>query len=91
MLKAAIKKYGESRLRRNNTDKEDAKLIAHYGATQSPYLWSPPPAHIRELQEMTRRLDALKGQRTAEINRLKSGLRSAIVKADVEANINYFD
>ena len=86
---AMIKRYAESRMRRNKTDQEDAKLIAHFCATQKPDLWSPPPAHIRELQEMTRRLAALKDQRTAESNRLKSGLRSSIVIADVEANLDF--
>jgi len=86
---AMIKRYAESRLRRNKTDQEDAKIIAHFCATQAPDLWSPPAAHIRELQEMTRRLESLKTQRTAETNRLKSGLRSDIVQADIEANIDF--
>lgn len=88
---ASIKKYAESRMRRNKTDQEDAKLIAHYCATQAPDLWQPVPAHIRELQEMTRRLVALKETRTAELNRRQSGLRSAVVIADVEANIGFLN
>jgi len=86
---ALIKRYAESRMRRNKTDQEDAKLIAHFCATQNPDLWSPPPPHLRELQEMTRRLDALKQQKTAEVNRCKSGLRSEVVIADVEASIDF--
>lgn len=88
---ANIKKYGESRLSRNKTDRQDARLIAHYCATQKPHLWHPPAPHVRELQEMSRRLDALKGNRTRERNRLQSGLRSDIVIADVEANIAFLD
>ena len=86
---AAIKKYAESRMRRNKTDQEDAKLIAHFCATQSPNLWAPPPVHIRELQEMSRRLDTLKSDLVGEQNRLQSGLRSAIVIETVEANITF--
>ena len=86
---AAIKKYAESRMRRNKTDQEDAKLIAHFCATQSPNLWTPPPVHMRELQEMSRRLDTLKSDLVSEQNRLQSGLRSAIVIETVEANINF--
>lgn len=86
---AAIKKYAESRMRRNKTDQEDAKLIAHFCATQSPAFWTPPPAHIRELQEMSRRIDTLKSDLVGEQNRLQSGLRSPIVIETVEANITF--
>ena len=88
---AIIKRYAQSRMRRNKTDAEDAKVIAHYCATQAPDLWRPPAPHIRELQEMTRRLQALKENRTRERNRLQSGLRSATVIADVEANITFLN
>ena len=86
---AAIKKYAESRMRRNKTDQEDAKIIAHYCATQSPTLWTPPPAHIRELQEMSRRLDTLKSDLVGEKNRLQSGLRSSVVIETIKANIKF--
>jgi len=86
---AAIKRYAESRMRRNKTDREDAKLIAHFCATQSPILWTPPPAHIRELQEMSRRLETLKDDRVSEENRLQSGLRSPVVIKTVKANITF--
>lgn len=86
---AAIKKYAESRMRRNKTDEEDAKLIAHFCATQSPTLWTPPPAHTRELQEMSRRLDTLKSDLVGERNRLQSGLRSSVVIATIETNIAF--
>lgn len=88
---ASIKKYRESRIGRNKTDREDAALIAHYCATQTPHLWQPPAPHIRELQEMSRRLDALKTSRTRERNRLQSGLRSDVVIIDVEANIAFLN
>jgi len=52
---ARIKKYAESKLQRNKTDKIDGRLIADFCATQKPPLWSPPPEEIRILQEMTRR------------------------------------
>lgn len=86
---AVIKRYAESRMRRNKTDPEDAKLIAHFCATQSPLPWTPPPAHIRELQEMSRRLDTLKSDLVGEQNRLQSGLRSTVVIKTVKANITF--
>lgn len=84
---ANIKRYGQSQLRRNKTDKLDAKLIAHYCATQEPHLWQPPAAHEREVQEMSRHLDALKGNLTREKNRLQSGLRSETVIDNVKETI----
>ena len=86
-----IKRYAESRMRRNKTDREDAKLIAHYCATQAPDLWQPPPPHIRELQEMTRRLAALKDSRTAELNRRQSGVRSVVVLDDLNQTILFLE
>lgn len=86
---ANIKRYAQARLKRNKSDLQDARLIAHYCATQEPYLWHPPADHIREFQEMVRRLDDLKDSRVRERNRLQSGLRSPAVIADVEANIAF--
>ena len=40
---ARIRKYADSQLKRNKTDKLDAKLIADFCRTQEPALWSPPP------------------------------------------------
>ena len=43
---ARIKAYGDSQLKRNKTDQEDAKVIAHFCATQKPGLWTPPAPEI---------------------------------------------
>ena len=67
---ARIKRYMQSKLQRNKSDQLDARLIADFCATQKPDLWSPPPLEIRQLQEMVRRLGALKDERTRESNRL---------------------
>jgi transposase len=84
---AAIKSYAGGRMRRNKTDKEDAKIIAHFCATQSPLLWAPPPPHVRELQEMSRRRETLISDLVGERNRLQSGLRSSFVIEMIETNI----
>ena len=88
---ARIKAYRQSRQQRNKTDREDAKIIAHFCATQQPRLWSPPPAHIQELQALTRRLEALKDDRTRELNRRVSGIKSKIVQKDIEKHIAFLD
>jgi transposase len=38
---ARIKRYGESKLHRNKTDKADAALIAEFCQKENPPLWSP--------------------------------------------------
>ena len=86
---ARIKKYAESQLQRNKTDKLDARLIADFCRTQEPVLWSPPPAEKRELQEMVRRLHALVKEQTRERNRLKSGFESEVVTASIQANLDF--
>ncbi len=86
---ARIKKYAESKLQRNKTDKLDAKVIADFCRTQEPLLWTPPAPEKRELQEMVRRLSALVKERTRERNRLKSGIESDVVKESIEANLEF--
>lgn len=86
---ARIKKYGESKLQRNKTDKLDAQLIADFCRTQEPRLWTPPAPQKRELQEMTRRLNTLIKEQTRERNRLKSGLESKTVKASIALHLDF--
>jgi len=86
---ARIKKYAESKLRRNKTDKLDAQVIADFCRTQEPHLWTPPAPEKRELQEMVRRLNALIKEETRETNRLKSGVNSEVVRESIKANLEF--
>ena len=86
---ARIKKYAESQLQRNKSDKLDARLIADFCRTQEPALWRPPAPEKRLLQEMVRRLNALIKEQTRELNRLKSGLESEIVKRSIAENLEF--
>lgn len=88
---AQIKRYAESKLRRNKSDKLDAVLISDFCATQKPNLWTPPPLEIRQLQEAVRRLNALIVERTREQNRQQSGFESEIVLASIEAHLNFLN
>lgn len=82
---AMIAAYAKARLTRAKTDRVDADLIADYGATQAPPLWTPLPREIRELQALVRRLDALLGMQTQEQNRLDAGALTAAVTASIES------
>ena len=86
-----IKKYAESKLQRNKTDKLDAKVIADFCRTQEPRLWTPPAPEKRQLQEIARRRNALVEERTREKNRLKSGLESDIVVESIQSHLEYLN
>lgn len=61
--------FAKSELSRAKTDKADAKLIARYALTMQPPLWIPPPANIRELQALVRRVEHLLEMIRMERNR----------------------
>ena len=88
---ARIKAYADSQLKRNKTDTEDAQVIAHFCATQSPALWTPPAPAVQELQALVRRLDSLKSMRTQESNRRQAGLDSEAVLANIADHLAYLD
>lgn len=69
---AQIKAYGESRMRRNKTDRLDAVLIADFCAAQRPDAWQPLTKAQRDLQDLVRYRDALLEQRHQEHNRLQA-------------------
>jgi len=64
---ARIKAFGQSKLRRNKTDKADAQLIADFCASQKPTSWTPPPASFKELQALIRHLEDLQTSRQQDL------------------------
>lgn len=86
-----IKKYAESRLQRNKTDKLDAKLIADYCLRQEPPLWTPLPIEQLELKAMVRRLEALLADRTRELNRLQAGQYPPVVIDSIKSHLSFLD
>jgi len=88
---ARIKYYGNSKLRRNKTDKADAELIAEYCERQKPALWSPPPASFKDLQALVRHLDDLQTTRLQETNRLHSGVLTPAVINSLHALVKFLD
>jgi transposase len=88
---ARIKHYGNSKLRRNKTDKADAQLIAEYCLSQKPVVWSPPPASFKDLQALVRHLEDLQITRQQEVNRLASGVHTTIVIDSLRALLAFLD
>ena len=75
---AKIKGHAKSELSRVKTDKADAKLIARYALEKQPPVWTPPPANIRELQALLRRIEDLLEMRQMENNRLDTADASVV-------------
>lgn len=66
---ARIKGFAQSELARNKTDKVDAALIARFCKALKPDPWQPPAPEGKMLQELVRRLQALKEMYQQENNR----------------------
>lgn len=64
-----IKGYAAAKLKRNKTDKADARLIAEFCATQTLVPWTPPAPEISHLQALTRRIETLTEMQQMEKNR----------------------
>ena len=86
-----IKAYADSQLKRHKTDVIDAEVIADFGRTQQPPLWTPPSAEERELRALVRHLDDLKALRQAEKNRLEAKPDSPAVVCQIEALVDLLD
>lgn len=85
----AVARYGDSQLRRAKADPADARVIADFVRTQAPAVWQPPPPEARVLQALVRRLDALLGMRTQELNRLDGA--APVVQGSIQTVLAQLD
>jgi transposase len=86
---ARIKGFAQSELLRTKNDKMDAGLIARFCLAMHPEPWEPPAPEIRALQALVRRVDALIGMRTQEMNRL--GTAPVTVEPSIREHIAYLN
>lgn len=86
-----IKKYAESQLQRNKTDRLDAAIIADFCLKQQPPAWTPPDPAWRELRALARHLLDLKDMRQQEVNRLEAGVTSQTVQQVLVEHIAFLD
>lgn len=66
-----IKSFAKSDLQRNKTDPADARTIAAFCLAKDLDDWHPLPPEIKQLQALTRRIEALERMLLVETNRLE--------------------
>ena len=64
-----VRDWARSQGRRAKTDRQDALLLAQYGAQQPLHRWQPLPEEVGELEELLRRRADLEGLLQRERNR----------------------
>ena len=86
---ACVKGFGMAELKRTKTDAADAKMIASFCKAMQPEKWTPPAAHVRQLQARVRRLDALTSMCQEEKNRLE--IAHEDVRSDIKKSITFLE
>jgi transposase len=66
------KRYAQSDLTRNQTDRVDAGILAEFCQVKAPRLWDPPSPQRKALRSLSRRLEDLQSLLQMEKNRLKA-------------------
>lgn len=66
-----IKNFGKGIAIRTKTDTVDSLVLARYGALVKPAAWEPPPAHVRALEALLARREAVAQDLLRERNRLE--------------------
>ncbi len=84
---ARIQGFAQSQMSRTKNDQADAVTIARFCQALRPVAWTPLSAEIEQLQQLTRRLEALTQMITQEKNRLETA--SALLKPGIEAHIAF--
>lgn len=82
-----IKRFGQLKLRRAKTDKADAFLIAEYGMSLLPELWSPPKKAILEMQQLWSLAGKLTSQKLMLTNQLEAFSKSPAISSIVCGSI----
>jgi len=88
-----IEAFGKSQMRRNKTDKQDARLIEQYCVSCKPEKWKPLKEEIKNIQELERHLESLTNQHTQQTNRLECQSNITVLEsihrviANIEAEI----
>lgn len=91
---AFVKHYADSLGVRQKTDKKDSIVLARYGATTHPEVWTAPSDEVRQLKSMLARLDALNEDLQREYNRKEKAEATntpKLVKQSIVETIAYLE
>jgi transposase len=86
-----IHAFARLHLHRSKTDRADAWLIARYCQLHRPGLWRPQANGHAQLQQLSRRVEALQKMRQQEVNRSQSGITHPLVLHSIQQIIAVFD
>jgi len=89
-----IRKFAESRLQYNKTDRLDAECILRFAEGAQPdelREWTPPEKAQQELKELQMEIAGLQKTIGQERNRLKSGLKNPLVKETIRRTLKFLE
>lgn len=75
---ARVKGFMQSQLMRTKNDRADATAIARFCQVHQPSAWTPVPPAVEQLQQLTRRWQALASMIAQEKNRLETASEALI-------------
>jgi transposase len=84
---ARIVAFRKSEGGRTKTDKQDAKLIAHFCAQKQPVAWVPTPKEVEQLQVLLLRLESLQQMERQEANRLENSRLDAQTRQEIQEHL----
>jgi transposase len=80
-----VKRFGQSALMRNKTDKSDARVIAQFAEAMKPKLWQPHSPERKKIKNLVRQLEHVKNQLVKEQTRQQEEkdefIKNSIIRA----------
>lgn len=82
-----IKRYCQMKLTRAKTDKKDAVMIAMYGESEQPELWTPDSGYILKTRQLETYLEGLKKRKTIVSNQLHAFEHTGLLDKDLQKEL----
>ena len=84
----SIKHFASMQMRRNKSDKADARIIAQYSASQQPPAWDAPSQEQVRIKATARRIGQLQDQHDMERNHLEAALEKH-TQQDIKSHMTW--
>lgn len=82
-----IRRFCQMRLMRAKTDKKDAVMIAHYGKSEKPPVWTPEASYVMELRQLKTAADLLDKSRTSFVRQQEAFNQLPVQCKDVKVAV----